>query len=183
MTYTTSAAFSKKVASIKKGAASLRSEIQSALVDAVYLCLANSGGTTPFQQILDAVGNTAHRQGITAWMETFAPVRMAKEKVLLNKTEWDKMDRDAALADFDKFIADTGMNAPESHWYVLAKESNTTVSIFNLDTSLDNFLKKLEKNGLGELAKKLRLAEQAYMADALRAEMGAANAPQVAVAA
>lgn len=172
MTYTTSAAFAKKITSIKTSIGSVRADIQSALIDATYLCIANSGGTTPFQQILDAVGGTAHRAGISAWMETFAPVRMVKEKVLLNKTAWDVLDREDALKDFDKFIADTEMNEPTNLWYVIAKDKNVTPSIFDLDKTLDAFIKKLEKNNLSGLGAAMRKAEQDYMASALRAELG-----------
>lgn len=171
MTYTTSAAFAKKITKIKASIGSVRADIQAALVDATYLCLANSGGTTPFQNILDAVGNTAHRQGLTTWMETFAPVRMIKEKVLLHKAAWEVLDREAALANFEKFITDTGMNEPASLWYVIAKDKNTTESIFDLDKTLDAFIKKLEKNNLSGLGAAMRKAEQDYMRDALRAEL------------
>lgn len=173
MNYTTSAAFAKKITTIKKNIGSVRAEIQSALIDATYLCIANSGGTTPFQNILDAVGNTVHRQGVTAWMETYAPVRMVKEKVLLNKTAWDLLDRESALADFPQFIVDTEMNEPGNLWYMIAKEKNTTESIFDLDKTLDNFIKKLEKNNLSGLGAAMRKAEQEYMAAAILAEMGA----------
>lgn len=173
MSYTTSAAFAKKITAIKSSIGSVRADIQSALIDATYLCIANSGGTTPFQQILDAVGGAAHRQGISTWMETFAPVRMVKEKVLLNKTAWDLLDREAALANFPQFIADTEMNEPGNLWYMIAKEKNTTESIFDLDKTLDNFIKKLEKNNLSGLGAAMRKAEQEYMAAAILAEMGA----------
>lgn len=171
MVYTTSAAFAKDIKSLGKDIVSVRSNIQKLLVSATYLCLDNSGGTTPFQQILDAVGGTAHRAGISTWMETFAPVRMVKEKVLLNKTAWDALDREAALANFEQFIVDTEMNEPTNLWYVIAKHKNDTPSIFDLDKTFDAFLKKLEKNNLPELASAMRKAEQEYMASAGRSEL------------
>lgn len=173
MTYTTSAAFAKRLTTIKKGVVSVRADIQAALIDATYLCLANSGGTTPFQQVFDVVGNAVHRQGISVWAETFAPVRMVKDKLLLNKSAWDLLDRESALADFEKFIAETGMNAPENLWYMIAKESNTTQSVFDLDKTLDSFIKKLEKNDLSGLGAAMRKAEQDYFASALKAELAA----------
>ena len=175
MTYTTSAAFAKKITIIKKSVGSVRADIQSALIDATYLCIENSGGTTPFQQIFDAVGNAVHRQGISVWAETFAPVRMVKDKILLNKTKWDLLDREAALANFEQFIVDTGMNEPADLWYMIAKEKNGTTSIFNLDMTLNAFIKKLEKNDLSGLGAAMRKAEQDYFTNALRAELTVSN--------
>jgi hypothetical protein len=176
MTYTTSAAFAKKIASIKTSTVALRADIQSALIDATYLCLAHSGGTSPFQNILDAVGNAAHRQGITQWAETFAPVQLIKDKILLNKTAWNALNLDdyrvnVILPEFEAYIESTGMNEASNLWYVIAKEKNTTTSVFDLDKSFDAFMKKLEKNDLSGLAEALRNAEQNYYKQAIGSEL------------
>ena len=71
--------------------------------------------------------------------------------------------------DFDAFVAESGMN--EVKWYEIAKSTNTSVSVFDLDKTLDNFCKKLEKNDLPGLAAALRKAEQDYFASAIRGEM------------
>ena len=76
--------FAGKITSIKATTGKMRDLVQDALIAATYLCLKNSGGTTPFQQILDAVGTAAHRQGIVRWAETFAPVMLRDEKLVLN---------------------------------------------------------------------------------------------------
>lgn len=105
-------------------------QVQADLIHATRLCLANSGGTTPFQNILDAVGNAADRRRIIKWAETFAPVRMEKDKMLLNKTAWDLLDRKSALANFAAYIKETGM--ANDKWYLIAKKTsqqNTWVSI------------------------------------------------------
>ena len=161
--------FAGKITSIKATTGKMRDLVQDALVAATYLCLKNSGGTTPFQQVLDAVGTAAHRQGIVRWAETFAPVMLRDEKLVLNKAAYSEMDKDGILADFDAFIAESGMD--EVKWYEIAKSTNTSVSVFDLDKTLDNFCKKLEKNELAGLAAALRKAEQDYFANAIRNEM------------
>ena len=161
--------FANKITSIKATTGKMRELVQEALIGATYLCLKNSGGTTPFQQILDAVGTAAHRQGIVSWSETFAPVMLREEKLVLNKTAYSDMDKDGILADFDAFIAESGM--AEVRWYEIAKEKNTSVSVFDLDKTLDNFCKKLEKNNLAGLAAALRKAEQDYLTMAIKAEL------------
>ena len=161
--------FAGKIKSITASTARMREEVQSALIAATYLCLKNSGGTTPFQQILDAVGTAAHRQGITQWVETFAPVLLQKDKLLLNKTAWKELDIEGILADFDKFIAESGMD--EVKWYAIAAKSNTTESIWNFGTACDGLFKKLEKNGMPDLAKEMRASYDAFMVKAIKAEL------------
>lgn len=166
------AQFAGKIKTIKTSTVNLRDAVQDALVAATYLCLKNSGGTSPFQQILDAVGGTAHRQGITQWAETYAPVVLKNDSLLLNKTIWKELDHEAITASeetFNEYVRETGM--AEVKWYQIAVKKNTTVSVFNLDTTLDNFLKKLEKNDLPGLAAALRKAEQDYMASAIKHEL------------
>ena len=161
--------FSGKITSIKATTGKMQALVQEALIAATYLCLKNSGGTTPFQQILDAVGTAAHRQGIVSWAETFAPVMLREEKLVLNKTAYSEMDKEGILADFDGFIAESGM--AEVKWYEIAKDKNTSVSVFDLDKTLDNFCKKLEKNAMPGLAAAIRKAEQDYFAKAIKAEL------------
>ena len=161
--------FAGKITSIKTTTGKMRDLVQDALVAATYLCLKNSGGTTPFQQILDAVGTAAHRQGIVRWAETFAPVMLREEKLVLNKAAYSAMDKDAILADFDAFITESGM--ADVKWYEIAKSTNTSVSVFDLDKTLDNFCKKLEKNSLAGLAAALRKAEEDYFAATIRSQL------------
>lgn len=161
--------FTGNITAIKAATGKMRDLVQDALVAATYLCLKNSGGTTPFQQILDAVGTAAHRQGIVRWAETFAPVMLREEKLVLNKAAYSSMDKDTILADFDSFIAESGM--VDVKWFEIAKSANTSVSVFDLDKTLDNFCKKLEKNDLPGLAAALRKAEQDYFTSAIKAEL------------
>ena len=165
--------FAAQIKGIVASTKNMREQVQAALIAATYLCLKNSGGTTPFQQILDAVGNAAHRQGITAWVETFAPVILQKNKLLLNKTAWKGLDIEGILADFDKFIAESGMD--QVLWYAIAEKQNTTESIWNYGTACDGLFKKLEKNGQPELAKEMRAAYDAFMVRAIKAELAPAQ--------
>lgn len=174
MTYTMdNKQFAGKITSIKATTGKMRDLVQEALVAATYLCLKNSGGTTPFQQILDAVGTAAHRQGIVRWAETFAPVMLREDKLVLNKTAYTDMDKETILADFDAFIAESGM--ADVKWYEIAKSANTSVSVFDLDKTLDNFCKKLEKNELSGLAAALRKAEQDYFTSAIKTQLQVAE--------
>ena len=171
----TNAQFAGKIKSIKTSTHSMREAVQDALVAATYLCFKNSGGTSSFQQILDAVGGTAHRQGITQWVETYAPVMLKNDKLLLNKTAWRAHDVASIVETFDDYVKETGMY--DIKWYAIAIKKNTTVSVFDLDATLSNFLKKLEKNELPELAEVLRKAEQDYMAKAIKSEMANLTIP------
>ena len=177
MTYSVNAAqFAVKIGNIRTSTVSMRDGIQDALVAATYLCIAHSGGTTPFQQILDAVGGAAHRQGISTWMESFAPVRFAKDKVLLHKDNWAKLDKVAALADFDAFMQSVGANDDGKKWYQIAKEKNVTESIFNVESRLNSFLKALDNHAYGNLATYLRAAVDEYNSAQTLANETATNA-------
>lgn len=165
--------FAGKIKSIAASTSKMREDVQDALIAATYLCLKNSGGTTPFQQILDAVGTAAHRQGITEWAETFAPVILREGKLVLNKTAYKELDVELAVMDFDKFIAESGMD--QVKWYEIAKEKNATESVWNFGGACDSLFKKLEKNGMPELAKEMRATYDAYMARATREESSPAH--------
>ena len=163
MTYSVSAAqFAVKIGNIRTSTVSMRDDIQDALVAATYRCIAHSGGTTPFQQILDAVGGAAHRQGISTWMENFAPVRFVKDRVLLHKDNWAKMDKVAALADFDAFMQSAGANDDGKKWYQIAKKKNVTESVFNPDSRIISLLRALDSHECGTLAGYIREAVDKY---------------------
>lgn len=165
--------FAGKIKSITASTSKMREDVQSALVAATYLCLKYSGGTTPFQQILDAVGTAAHRQGITEWAETFAPVILREGKLVLNKTAYKELDVELAVLDFDKFIAESGMD--QVKWYEIAKEKNSVESVWNYGGACDSLFKKLEKAGMSDLAKEMRASYDAYMVKALKAELAPAQ--------
>jgi len=165
MTYSVNAAqFAVKIGNIRSSTVAMRDGIQDALVAATYLCIAHSGGTTPFQQILDAVGGAAHRQGISTWMESFAPVRFVKDKVLLHKDNWVKLDKVAALADFEAFMQSVGANEDGKKWYQIAKAKNVTESIFDPESRINLLLKALDSHECGTLAGYIREAVDKYNA-------------------
>jgi hypothetical protein len=156
--------FATKIGRIKKSTSTMRDEVQDALYAATYLCIAHSGGTTPFQDIFDAVGNSVHRAGIATWLKAFAPVRMAKEKVLLNKEVWSNLDKELALKDFDTFMESIGVNAEGKKWYQIAKESNTTDHVFDPESRVNALLKALDGHEYGTLASYIREAVDKYNA-------------------
>lgn len=151
MSYTmNSKQFAGKIRSIKTTTGKLRDDVQSALIAATYLCIKDSGNATPFQQILDAVGTTSHRQGITMWAELHAPVIVRDGKFQLNKTAFKELDRATIVESFDQYVAETCMD--EVKWYEVAKAKNTTVSIFDESKYITYVVNKLDKKGLNLLA-------------------------------
>ena len=165
----TSQQFAGKIKTISTTRAKFSEDVHQALIAAVYLCLKNSGGTTPFEQIRAAVGTTAHRQGVVQWMETFAPVMLRDDKVVLNKTAYKGLDLDAILADFDAYVISSGMDLTK--WDEIAKEKNTEESVWNYGGAVESLCKKLEKNGQSGLAVEMRAAYDAYMLKAIKAEL------------
>jgi hypothetical protein len=164
--------FASKIGKITKSVTAMRDDIQDALYASVFMHLKdNSGGTSPMQQVLDAVGGAAHRQGISTWLETFAPVRFVKEKVLLHKENWKLIDREKALADFDAFMQSIGVNEEGKKWYQIAKEHNTTPSIFNAESRVNSLIRALEGHEYGTLARYISEAVDNY-----NAAQGLANA-------
>lgn len=165
MTYSiTHGEFLAKLGTVRQSTSVFRDAVQEALYAATYLCLKHSGGTEPFNEVLKSVGNAAHLKGISTWMETFAPTRMVNGKVLLHKDNWSKLDREAACADFDKFMDDSGVNEEGKKWYQIAKESNTTESIFNAESRVNSLLKALQKHEYGVLAGYITKAVESYNA-------------------
>jgi hypothetical protein len=160
---TTNKLFSGKLKAISAATGKMQDLVQDALIDAVYLTIKDHN-CAPFTQLLEAVGTAAHRQGIVRWAETFAPVMIRDESFKLNATAYKEMDKDAILADFDGFIAESGM--ADVKWYEIAKKENTVVSIWNAGDALDRYCKKLEDGGVSELARMLRATYDAYVAKA-----------------
>jgi dihydroxyacetone kinase len=159
--------FNAKIKSIGTTRAKFSVDVHVALIAATFLCINGEGTTSPLEQVLDAVGTTAHRKGVTAWIETYAPALMREGKVVKNKTAFDGLDIDAIKLDFDAYVEESGMD--KVRWDTIAAAANTTESIFDLDKTLDSFLKKLEKNGLAGMAQAMRKAEQDYLASAIKA--------------
>ena len=173
--YTTKKLFSAKVRSIKAGTTKLRDDIQDALVAAFYLTLKDHN-TEPFNQILDAVGSAVHRQGISMWAELNAPVRIVKDRFLLNAVAFKAMDADGILADFDAHLTESGMF--DQKWWLVAKKQNTTDSVWDFDSSVARLIKRLETdadNAQPELARTLREAYDTFMANAAKAALAPAE--------
>ena len=158
----TKSEFATQIALTKTSIVGMRDHIQNNLYAATYLCLAHSGGTTPFQDILDAVGGAAHRQGISDWMQTFAPVRFVNDKVLLHKDNWAKLDKEAALKDFDAFMQLIGVNDDDKKWYQIARAKNDTPDMFNPESRINSLLKALDGHDCGTLASYIREAVDKY---------------------
>ena len=127
-------ALKKQVATLKQEVAMLkrekalirkpgktRDQIQADLIHATFLCLKNSGGTSPLQNILDAIRTDAHRRRIIKWVETFASVSVRNSKIVLNKSAYIWQDRDFILSNFDAHIEKSGMTNVK--WYSIAEKS------------------------------------------------------------
>lgn len=159
-----------KIKSINGRAASLRGDIQEVLIAASYHAM-KDGQITPFNQLLDAVGNGTYIKGITLWAETFAPVRIKDGVFVYNKTA-AKEYHVTNEADFADFEADMR----KINWWDIAGKQKTQ-SMFDLDDYASNVEKKLSKEGyigLAEAVKKLideyHAAQKAEISELIKGE-------------
>lgn len=163
MTYAmTKQQFAGKLKTIGGSRKALSGAVQAALIAAAYFAIADRNAT-PFAEILKAVGTTAHRQGITQWAETYAPVLFRNEGFKLNAPAYQGLDVEAIKADFDKHVRESGMDAVR--WDTIAKNKNKAESVFSAESRVNKLLKDLEANGLGGLAAHITKAVEEYNAE------------------
>lgn len=129
------------IRSIKSNRVKLQGIIQEALISCAYYAM-KDGNTTPFNQLLDAVGNSIHVKGITMWAELFAPVHVKDKQFVLSKK---RRDEHAVLNedDFAPFEAEM-RQAP---WYEIAGKQRVE-SIWDCGDYLQNVAKTLRKHGV-----------------------------------
>jgi hypothetical protein len=150
MSVMTSKQLSSAIKSIKTNRVKLQENIQEALIAATFYAM-KDGNITPFNQLLDAVGNATHLKGITMWAETYAPVIIRKGEFTLNKTMAKEHDINSE-ADFAPYEVEIRAGAK---WFEIAGEQKV-VSIFDPANYLGKVADKLAKEGFPDLAYQLR---------------------------
>lgn len=146
----------KQIASINKNAGAFRDAVQSALIGCAYFAM-KDGNTTPFNELLKAVGEGTRKKGITMWAELFAPVYVKEGELKLSKTT-AKQYVVLNEADFAPYLEE--MNAGPK-WYEIAGREKVK-SVWEADKYLEHVVSMLEKHGVAsDVVAKVKDAEMA----------------------
>lgn len=156
MTIMTAKQLTVAIKGIKTNRVKLQDSIQEALISATFYAM-KDGNTTPFNQILDAVGNATHIKGITMWAEVNAPVIVRDKAFTLNKTAAKELDV-TRIEDFTPYEEDMRSGAK---WYEIAGAQKVE-SIFDPMGYLGKVADKLQKEGFEELAQSIRAAKGGF---------------------
>lgn len=169
---------SAQISAIGKGAEKFAEVVQEALISCAYYSM-KDGNVTPFNDLLEAVGDGTRRKGLTVWAELFAPVHIRQGSFALSKGA-AKAIHVTCEEDFAEFEAD--MRAAPRWDKIAGKEP--VRSLWDSGRYLDGVYKRLDKQGEHELVRALKDAELAYRVkrngDVLAVEVPALPAPQVA---
>jgi hypothetical protein len=134
-----------QIRSIRNNTKNLRTQVQEALISCAYHAV-KDGQITPFNQLLDAVGNGTRVKGLTLWAETYGFVRVKEGRFVLNKSARDK----TAVLNEDDFAPFEKAMREDVQWYdMVPKEA--VKSAFDPSTYLTHVLEKLEKEGVKEI--------------------------------
>lgn len=145
------------IKSIGKNAATLREDIQTALIGCAYHAQAHRN-VAAFDQLITAVGNGTRLDGITRWIAQNAPVHFVEGKATLSS------DRQKEFAGtLDEYMADL---AESAKWYDMAPPNNVqkdwdSANFLNsLAAYLGTQLKKADKNdaSVAEIIKNLEMS-------------------------
>jgi hypothetical protein len=158
--------FAGKIKTVTTNAANVRATVQELLVTAAFYAYKDKN-YTPFAQILSAVGDGSRKAGIYAWAETFAPMRVVKGELVGCKVAHGKVSV-TTEAEYLELIAETG--AAETMWYETV-EKEKAVSVFDPTGYLAQVLKKLNKEGMPDLADHIRRGAEAYALEVAMAEL------------
>lgn len=145
-----------QIRSIKSNAKNMREQIQEALISCAYHA-AKDGQVTPFNNLLEAVGSATRIKGLTLWAETFGFVRVKNEKFVVNSA----MRKEANVTNETDFAVYEAAMREAPMWFDMV-EKEKTVSVFDASNYLNNVLKKLEKEHVGELVPYLERAIEEY---------------------
>ena len=130
--------------------------VQQALLSCSFYAF-KDGNTTPFDQLIEAVGPGVHLEHITRWIELVAGIgRVYKGKIALNK-KVREMSGVIDEATFEEYYADMS----QVKWYEAGRKQQA-VSVFDEGVYLNGVMKKLTKNGYAGLADALKQAELMY---------------------
>jgi len=145
-----------KIKSIGSQSNKMRGIIHEVLVSCAFHS-AKDGQITPFNDLLEAVGNGTRKAGIVMWAETYGFVRYEKG-VFLNNKESRKgvvVTNEADFAEYKK-IMDTS-----PHWADMVKPEPVK-SIFDVSKYLSNVLAKLAAEGSDDVVPYIERAIAEY---------------------
>ena len=141
---------------IKADAASFAQKVHEALTSCAFYAF-KDGNTTPFNQLLDAVGNGTHVKGITRWVELVARIgRVSNGVIVVNKKVRDEsgvIDEATFKPFYDEMSKVMWLNATPKQ---------KTESVFDEADYLKRVIAKLTKEGYPELARMVKDAELDY---------------------
>lgn len=150
--------FRAQLKTIKSGAEKFRGLVHDALIHAAYFAF-KDGNTTPFNDLIEAVGNGTHIKGITMWVELVAGIgRVRDEKIVLNKkvmTQSGVID----LATFEPFKQEME-KAPR--WFEITGKQKPE-SVFDEGAYMKRVIKKLTEEGYADLADQLKQTELKWL--------------------
>lgn len=145
-----------QIAAISRASEKFAEVVQETLISCAYYAM-KDGNTTPFNDLLDAVGNGTRIKGLTAWAELFAPVHIKDERFALSKGA----AKGFHINDEEDFAEHEATMRAGPRWdKIVAKES--VESIWDTAKYLDRVFSKLDKQGEHGLMQALRDAELAY---------------------
>ncbi len=161
------------ISAIRKARVKMQELVHEALVSATFYAM-KDGNVTPFNQLLDAVGQATHIKGITMWAELNAPVIVREGAFTLNKTAKKEIHIEN-VDDFAPYEADIRQ---QPKWYEVAPKQKAE-SIFMPDSYLGKVADKLEREGFAELALQIRAVKGKYEMDLIDAVEGVVIEPVI----
>jgi hypothetical protein len=148
----TAKALTASINKIKSNRTSLQEQIHEALISCSFYAM-KDGNITPFNQLLDAVGNSTRIKGLTMWAETFAPVLVREGAFAYNKSAGKSLHV-TNEEDFSEYEIEMRLSPK---WYEIAGEQKAE-SIFDCPKYLEQVFKRLTKEGQADVAAVLRAA-------------------------
>ena len=171
------AVLSSRIESVRKSKAALRADIQEVLVSVAYQ--ATQGNPNYANELLEAVRDTVNINGVTRWLETFAPLVVRKDKFEINKGMAKTMHV-TCEADFAEYEREMR----KVNWWDMAP-AQKAVSMFAADeyieSAFERMAKKLNADGDPDLAAALRaMLPELYSTEAWKKMREAQDARKVA---
>lgn len=147
---------SAQIRSVRGNSIKLREQIQEVLISCAYHAM-KDGQTTPFNDLLDAVGNTAKAENIALWAKKHGCVQIKQDRFTINKDARSKVQV-SSEEDFEPYEAEMRADTP---WYDMTPNSPEPKP-FDLAKYLEAVKKHLVKNHAEALVQVLDTALADY---------------------
>ena len=174
-------ALNAAISAIRKNSTEFREAVHEALISCAYYATKDSN-VTPFNDLLEAVGDGTRKKGITTWAEVFAPVFIKDERFQYSK----KAGTGFAVLNEDDFAQYEKEMRDGPKWFEIVRAEKVE-SIWDAGEYLERVVKNLQKHGAdSKLVEMVRNAEIAARVMATKVEelkIAPANADEVEVAA